>query len=274
MTKYIPPIRRIETAKGHYYKDGNGQRIPGVTTIIGGGVPKPALINWAANATAEYAVDKWDELTELAPSARLKTLQGARYETTDKAKKRGTEIHKYGERLVAGQEVGNIPDELRGHCEAYVDFLNAFDVEPVLIEATVVSYKYGFAGTLDLVAWVTNPETGERELWLLDLKSNEKGIFAETALQLAAYRLAEFYVDADGNEQPMMPVDRTGAVLVNAAGARLIPTISTEQQLRMFWYAGQVRDFVDNGRDLIGAAIEPPNPNPSTARVVWEETKS
>lgn len=269
--KFVPPIRRIQTAKGHYYKDGQGHRIPGVTTILGSGVPKPALINWAANATAEAAVDRWDELTELAPSARLKTLQGARYEATDKAKKRGTEVHRYGERLVKGDEVTGIPDELRGHCEGYTDFLNAHDVEPVLVEATIVSYKYGYAGTLDLIAWITTPDDG-RQLWLVDLKSNEKGIFPETALQLAGYRFAEFYIDTDGNEQPMLAVERTGAILISATSAQLIPTVSTEQQLRTFWYSGQLADFVNNGRDLVGPAIEAPTVK-STARIVWEESQ-
>lgn len=269
MTTYIPPIRRVQTAKGHYYKDANGQRIPGVTTIIGGGVPKPALINWAANATAEYAVDKWDELTELAPSARLKTLQGARYETTDKAKKRGTEVHRYGERLVKGEAVKGIPDELRGHCEAYVGFLDQFEVEPVLVEATIVSYKYGYAGTLDLVADLTDTD-GNRARWLLDIKTSEKGIFGETALQLAAYRFAEKFIGDDGSEQDMIPVDRTGAVLVNSDGAQLIPTVSTIDQLKTFWYSGQVRAFVDTSRDLVGGPLQPRNPEPPTAKVVWE----
>ena len=57
---FTPPARRIDKmAFGkptHYYQDANGNRIPGVTTILNEGLPKPALINWAANATAEAAV--------------------------------------------------------------------------------------------------------------------------------------------------------------------------------------------------------------------------
>lgn len=271
MTKYVPPIKRVDTAKSHWYKDGNGLRIPGVTTLIGNGIPKPALINWAANATAEYAVDKWDELTELAPSARMKTLQGARYEATDKAKKRGTEVHGYGERLVKGEALKGIPDELRGHVEGYVAFLDQFDVEPVLVEATVVSYKYGYAGTLDLIADMSTGLDGAVERWLVDLKTNEKGIFGETALQLAGYRYADAYLDADGKEHPMIPVQRTGAILIGADGSKLIPTISGEQQLRTLWYAGQVGQFVSDSRDYIGDAIPPHDPDAPVARVVFEE---
>lgn len=268
--KFVPPVRRVETAKGHYYKDGNGQRIPGVTTILSEGVPKPALINWAANATAEYAVDNWDELAELQPSARLKTLQGSRYAVSDKAKKRGTEVHRYAEKLIKGEKVTGIPDELRGHVEAYVWFLDKFEVDPVLVEATIVNYRYGYSGTLDIVADLTDTD-GERKRMLLDAKTNEKGIFGETPLQLAGYRYAEFYLDELGNERPMIEVDACGAVLINSAGAELIPCVAGPEQMKSFRIAAAMRDIVNHGRDLVGAPVEPHNPNPSTARVIFEE---
>lgn len=270
MTKFTPPLKRVDTAKGHHYKDANGHRIPGVTTILGDGVPKPALINWAANATAEWALDHWDELGDLSPAARLKELQGARYSTTDKAKKRGTEVHRYAERLVKGEKVANIPDELRGHVEAYARFLDAWDVDPLLIEASVVSYRYGYAGTLDLVAELTDP-TGERRTLLLDVKTNEKGIFGETALQLAAYRYADSYLDSDGKEKPMLGVDGCGAILVNAETAQLIPVTANEEQLKSFRIAAAMRDIVNSSRDLIGAALEPHNPKPTIAEIIFKE---
>lgn len=270
--KFTAPMRRIETAKGHYYKDAAGHRIPGVTTVLSDGVPKPALINWAANATAEAAVDRWDEYSELSPSARLKELQNARYEKTDKAKKRGTEVHKYGERLVKGESVTGIPDELRGHVEAYVRFLDKFEVDPILVEASVVNYRIGYAGTLDLICELTD-ESGERRTLLLDLKTNERGIFGETALQLAAYRYAEFYQDEAGAEHPMPEVEGCGAILISSETAQLIPTYSGPEQFKSFRIAYAMRDIVNNSRDLVGAAINPQDPEPSTARVIYEETQ-
>jgi hypothetical protein len=270
--KFVAPIRRVDTAKSHYYKDAAGHRVPGVTTMLGDGVPKPALINWAANATAEYALNNWDALTELAPAARLKELQGARYATTDKAKKRGTEVHRYAEKLVRGEQVKGIPDELRGHVEAYVWFLDKFEVDPVLVEATIISYRYGYAGTLDLVADLTDTD-GQRKRMLLDAKTNEKGIFGETALQLAGYRYADVYADAEGNEQKMLEVDACGAVLINSEGAQLIPCLAGPEQFKSFRIAAAMRDIVNGSRDLIGSAVEPHNPNLSTARIIFEETK-
>src|SRR5690606_41327726 len=87
-------IRRVDRGKNHWYVDADsGDRVPGVTSITDGGLPKKALINWAGNATAEYAVDHWAELSELAPSARLKRLQGGRYEAKDAAANKGTRVH-------------------------------------------------------------------------------------------------------------------------------------------------------------------------------------
>lgn len=272
MSKFVPPLHRVETAKGHYYKDSEGRRIPGVTTILGDGIPKPALINWAANATAEWAIDHFDELAEMSPAQRLKALQGARYGTTDRAKKRGTEVHGYADRLVKGEKVQGVPDELRGHVEAYARFLDVFEVDPVVVEASVVNYRYGYAGTLDLIAELTDGQ-GERRKLLLDVKTNEKGIFGETPLQLAAYRYAEFYLDAGGTEKPMIEVDGCGAILVGSESAQLIPCTAGPEQFKSFRIAQAMRDIVNGARDLVGSAVEPHNPNPTIAEIVFKESQ-
>jgi hypothetical protein len=55
------------------------------------------------------------------------------------------------------------------------------------------------------------PFAGQR--MLLDWKTS-KGVYPETACQLAAYQNAEFYIDDDGDEQPMPKVDGLGVVHV------------------------------------------------------------
>ena len=267
MTKYCPPIRRITRGKNHHYEDADGRRVPGVTTILDGGLPKKELIGWAGNATAEGAVNNWDALSELPPGARMKTLQGIRYEVTNKAKNRGTQVHLYAEALVQGIEVKGVPDELRPYVENYVRFIDAWKLDPILVEVVIANYTYGFAGTLDLVADLTGP-TGERERYLLDIKTGEKGIYAETALQLAAYRFAESYVDADGDEQPMPTVEHTGAIHITADDAQLIPTVSEREQLTMFRIAQKIYEYDKDKDGLILPALR--LPTSSTARVVWD----
>lgn len=253
VTEYAPPIRRKNHGKGHSYVDANGTKVPGVTTVLGDGVPKPALINWAANTTAEYAIDHWDRLTGLSTSARLKELQGARFADRDNAARRGTEVHGLAERLVSGAEV-EVPDALAGHVEAYVDFLDRFQVEPVLIERVVVSHQYGWAGTFDLVA---DFPTLDKRL-LCDIKTSRSGVFGETAWQLAGYRYADAYVDDAGVEQPMIEVDGCAVIHVRGDGFDLVPVVAGEQQLREFRYIREVSRAVAHCRDYVGEAVLPP----------------
>lgn len=266
MSRFVAPIRRVDTAKGHYYKDAVGQRVPGVTTIQDKGLPKPALINWAGDATAEYAVDHWDELGALGPAARLKRLQRARYESKDAAARRGTEVHRAAEQLLAGKSV-QVPDEIAGHVESYARFIEEFKVEPVYVEFSVVSYRWSYAGTADLCAYLTLPERG-RVLTLDDLKTSRSGIFGDAALQLAGYRYADKWI-VDGEETDPLQVDFCFGIHLRADGYGLIPVEAGEAEFKDFLYAMRVGQFVDRSRDLVGAPIV--SPTTSTFRLVREQ---
>lgn len=272
-------ITKRQYGKSHTYVDTDtGQSVPGVTTILGDGIPKKALINWAANATAEYAIDHWDTLTLATPSVRLKELQGARYAVSDTAANRGTQVHKLAERLVQGERVA-IPDGLEGYVESYVRFLDDFDVQPVLVEKTVWSPTHGYCGTLDLVADLLDPDDPEpdpdlraRVRWLLDIKTNRSGIFGETALQLAAYRYAEHFIDDEGQDAApaeMFEVDAVGAVHVRPDGYSLIPLEAGPEQHRLFLYAAEIAGFTNSSRELVGEPII--SPRTSTYRLAVEE---
>ena len=216
---FAAPAKRIDRISfgkpTHHYEDANGKRIPGVTTILNDGLPKPALINWAANATAEAAVNRWDELSDMGPADRLKILKGARYADRDAAAKRGTEVHALAEQLIVGHSV-TVPDELRGHVEAYVKFLDDWQPDPVLTEVAVVNYTHGYAGTLDMVFDCRDGRI------LADIKTTRSGIYGETALQLAAYRYAEVYLHK-GLEVEMPEVQESWAIWVRADGYTVIP---------------------------------------------------
>jgi len=265
VSAFTAPIRRVDTAKGHHYKDAAGARVPGVTTILGDGVPKPALINWAANATADAAVNSWDELSQMKPAQRLKTLQGARYAEKDAAANKGTAVHGFAEQLAHGRAV-QVPDELAGHVEAYARFLDEFAVKPVYVEFSIASYRHGYAGTGDIIAEITTA-IGTRRL-LMDIKTNRSGIFGETALQLAAYRYADVLLDGD-TEHEMPEVDGCAAIHVRADGYSLIPVTAGPEQHRLFLYAQQIAGFAKHSGDLVGAAVVPPTA--STYRLIREQ---
>lgn len=258
MASFTPPVRRINHGRGHRYVDAHDVKVPGVTTILDGGVPKPGLINWAAKATAAYAVDNWAELSGLPVSERLRRLERARFEQRDEAAVRGTKVHKLAERLVAGEEV-TVPPELDGHVSAYVRFLDEWQVQPVLTEFVAISHEHGYAGTGDLIADLLDPDdpTCPTQRWLLDTKTSQSGVFGETALQLAAYRYADHYLGPDG-EAPMPAVLRTGVVHVRGDGYQLVPVAARRRQFLAFLYAREIARFVDGARDLVGEPLTPP----------------
>ncbi|PRX90698.1 hypothetical protein [Allonocardiopsis opalescens] len=244
-----PQTRRQNAGRGHYYMlDGHKSR--GVTTLIGQGLPKPGLIDWAARTAANYAVDRWDELATLPPSKRIAAIQGAHRADRDQAANRGTEVHKLAERLTAGEEI-EVPESLAGHVDSYVRFLDEWEPAPVLVERPVFNRRHNYAGTPDLVADMD----GRR--WLLDIKTNRSGPFGEVALQLAAYRYAEFYLDADGAEQPMPVVDETAVVWVRSDGYDLYRFTAGPDQFRAFLYVAQVAEFRASATDLKGDSLRP-----------------
>jgi hypothetical protein len=270
----VAPVRieRRDSGRNHWYVDlDTDERITGVTSILDGGLPKKALINWAGNATAEYAIDHWDELSEMAPSARLKKLQGGRYETKDAAANRGTQVHKLGERLIAGEQVV-VPDLIKPYVDSYVRFMDEFQLRARFIEALVYSETHRYVGTLDIFGDILLPDMPEYEHLprdndgfirdcLIDAKTNRSGIFGETALQLAGYRFCEF-IQPDPRDPDtafeMPEVAWVGAIWIRPNGYSLVPVVADERQHRDLLYAREVGIFDKGARDLVGDPIEPP----------------
>ena len=57
-----PGLAQITTDRYGRFYEWKGGRYFSVTTILGGGVPKPALINWAKKFVADYTLDNWELL--------------------------------------------------------------------------------------------------------------------------------------------------------------------------------------------------------------------
>jgi hypothetical protein len=249
-----PPTRRVSHGKGHsYFLDGSKEI--GVTTALGEGFPKPALINWAGKTTASYAVDHWDELAELNVTERYRVLEKARYADRDEAGNAGTQVHRLAQQLAAGAEV-SVPEHLEGHVDSYLRFADEWDVKERLHEVVVINRRFRYMGTLDVIGDLADERT-----WLLDFKTARSGVFAENALQLAGYRNAETYIGADGEEHPIPEVDQCGVVWLRSDGYDLFPLEAGPDEFRIFlyalgiarWRASQYPDAI-----VIGEALEPP----------------
>jgi hypothetical protein len=247
-----PATRRINRGRGHSYLL-SGAPVPGVTTILSEGYPKPALVDWASRTTAGYAIDNWEELATLGVAERLRRLEKARWDVTRTAAVRGTAVHELAQKLQAGELV-EVPEHLIGHVDAYLAFVNDWQPKELFVEAPVFSREFQYAGTCDLVA-----DLNDDRRWLLDWKTSKGSPYPEVALQLAAYRYADFYLDNDGNEQPMPAVHQTGVVWLRADGYDLIPIRADAEAFEAFGHVQQVAAFrADEQSAWIGEALQPP----------------
>lgn len=262
-------IAKKQAGRNHWYVDldRGGEKVDGVTTILANGLPKPALLNWSAEATAAYAVDRWEKLGELPLSERLKVISKGRYETTDKAKAKGTAVHQLAERLITGEKV-TIPDGIEGYVRGCVAFLDEFDLRAVHVEAVIYSETRRHVGTLDLIGDVRLPDMPEYDhiardddgysRGLFDWKTSKSGIFGEVALQLAPYRHSEFLILPDETVIPMPEVDFCAGIHLRPDGYSVVPLVCDEDTYRDFLYVQQVARIVGGLRDLVGDPIMPP----------------
>ena len=236
--------------KAHrYWLDG--KPIPGVTTLIGKGLPKPAIPYWAAKSVAEFVVDnpeQTDQIRSLGRGPAVAALKAIPWQARDEAAVRGTDVHKLAEELIHGREV-EVPEHLAAHVEGYARWLDEFQVEPILTERPVANRTLWYAGTFDAIVVID----GVR--WLLDWKTS-KGVYGETALQTAAYAGAEFY-DDDGVETPLPEVDRIGVVHITEAGTQMRPFRDRDAAWKCWrhvaWVASQIPSIEAQLEDAIEA---------------------
>lgn len=219
MTGHV--FERTNRGQGHSYQL-DGKRIPGVTTALNA-LAKPALINWAANMAANYAVDNWDDLAAVTPSTRLARISKAHRTRNQAAMVRGTRIHTFGAALLDGYPQ-DVPDELAGPVTAYARFLDTWQLRPLHTELPVCHTEWLYAGTLDAIA--ISPKLGTV---LFDIKTGN--VYRETALQLAAYR----YCNLTGQPGVAMPkVDATYVAHVMTDSVELVPVTADKDTWAAF----------------------------------------
>lgn len=222
-------FQRRNHGQNHSYRL-DGEKIPGVTSVIKV-LDKPALVGWAAKQSASYAIENWAELGDLPLMERATKIEKARFDTTKKATTRGHRIHEFGDRLSRGESV-EVPDEYRGPAEAYAKFLDDWEMETVVTETPVCHTEYRYGGTFDAIG--RSPRLGQV---MLDIKTG-KGVYAETALQMAGYRFADLMID----DEPM--IDTDGAYVAHVLGdtVDLVPIKQDDSITAAFLYCLELHE--------------------------------
>ena len=206
-------FRRRNYGKNHGYLL-DGQKILSVTKVLSLGLPKPALINWAAWEAASYAVDHHRTLFaagDFNAEAVKRDISAAPTRRRNTAAVKGTQIHTFAERLVRGEKVEGIPDEIGAKVDQYVRFLNEWEVEEIAVERPICILDVPLGGTFDVI--FRSPKFPGR-VFLADVKT-AKGVYGENALQLEAYGRADFYLDENGDEQSMAALGITDHVVIH-----------------------------------------------------------
>lgn len=196
--------------------------VASVTTIIGEGIPKPALIGWAAKITAECAIDRHDIIDAMIKdgdaSGALDYLKRARYRASGDKADIGTITHMAVEAFLRGDELSDsdlqdmlkerrVPMEnwkaTRGYINGAFRFLKERQPTVQHIEATVFSRTHSYSGTADILALMDLE--GDEVPVVCDFKTSKK-IYPEVGLQLCAYSRGEFVGDKEtGEEMPLFP---------------------------------------------------------------------
>lgn len=252
---------RRETKKGHTYAL-DGKPVKGVTTLISGGLPKPQLMYWSAKMVAEFVADNPDAIevmrSTMGRESMVAALKGVPWDKRDEAAARGTDIHALADRIINGEAV-DVPEAVAGAVQGYVDWLDAWKVEPIITERPCASRQWWYAGTFDAVLRFGRGELAGRTA-LLDWKTS-KGVYGDTSMQLEAYARSEFYLDDHGSEQPIPEVDLTGVVHITPTGTDLYITRDREAAWKTFTHV----QFVAKRTDDLKTQISEPTPAPMEA---------
>ena len=160
---------KANTKQHTVYKTSDGERLPGVTTVINElGWNKNMLIAWSRReALAGNDPDK----------------------IKNEAAKPGTLTHSFIEGHIKGERVDtsdfteNQIELAKNSYFAFVEWERAMKPNYLGTEIQLVSEKYRFGGTADMIGEIGG------ELVLADWKTS-KGIYPEMTIQIAAYKIA------------------------------------------------------------------------------------
>lgn len=200
-----------------YIHPGSGDKVPGVTSILNM-LPKPFLKAWAAKEVATEAVSALDGsgaggvdwLTPMivaqGSAAAIDFLKRSPDRNTRKAADQGTAAHGIFEALLLGKALGPLTEDMEVFARQFEDLLRVVEPTTLRTEDTVWSEAHGYAGSFDALL-----DVGGTRCWV-DNKTTRSGVHAEVALQLAAYRKADYLLDGDTGEQLRQPEADHGLV--------------------------------------------------------------
>jgi hypothetical protein len=239
-------------------------------------------MGWGMRSVAEYAVANHRTLAAMLEAVRVRKtpgglaivtdpdavaaaidwLKGSPYRERDRKADIGTAVHAAIEAHILGAPAPAPSEDTAGHLAQFARFIETFNPTFELAEATVYNRTAKYAGTLDLIA--TIPGRGRA---LIDTKTSASGVYPEAALQLSAYRYAEFIGLPDGTEAPMPAVDGCAVLWIPGGddpdGYALIPVVADEVVFRAFRHIVEVARWQEEtAKGVVGQPLPVPGAEP------------
>jgi hypothetical protein len=251
---------RKQTYRGTQLRDSRGiytwgatgkdEFFPSVTSILSQ-MAKPALTYWASKSVAEYVARY---VTETVPEQKMAwadvqahlsdidKLKGVPWEYAEKRRDLGSTFHDIAERYAGGAKINPsvFASDVRPLVEAFLDWVESHKPEWLAMEAGVFNREHNYAGTMDTIMMLHGRPV------VLDYKSS-KDSYPEHALQLAAYRKAQFLGLADGSEVPMPATEGGIILLVQESGCKALEWECGDAQFEAFLALRRVYDFAKSG---------------------------
>lgn len=266
---------------GYYADHATGDRLRSVTTIISGGVPKPALMFWSAQTCTDCAIDNLPALVAASrfpeQLAELRSwILRAHTRKKDERAEVGSLVHTVIESRILGTplpesiKVGDTEwaidgPELAPFLENFLAFEAEWKPRWTASEMVVANPTNGHAGTLDYTVgaegligdmlrdrgYVVDPaedimgDTKTGGEWdRLTSAGHVHGVYPEAGLQMSAYRNSTVAWLRDGSKVPMPPTAEVGIVLhLRPEGYRIYPARCGELQYRYFRHAQMVDEW-------------------------------
>lgn len=238
----------VDTKRGRFYP-WDGSKYVSVTTAISEGVPKHGLNAWKLRSVAELAARNRKKLATFTriPDAKEWLLDKFFKGTDNSAANLGSTVHAMCEQLALGNEVEDT-EQTKPYTDSFREFLSTYQPEVLHTEVTVYSRTHGYAGTADSFLRIG------KKVYVVDIKTG-KGVWPEAALQLSAYRFADFYGKDDGTEGEI-PKCHGGLVLhVRPDGCHVLPVVCDENVFDTYLSALDIfRWNAIEGENTIGEA--------------------
>lgn len=235
-----------EDGRRYYRHPRTLEQVPSVTRCIEGGIPKPALVNWAAKMAAEHAVANWLRLSSLGPEDRMSEIKTAHQRYAEKKADLGDIVHKLIECWSTNEPFPELAKEVSSYADSFISFCMAKRPKFIENEVTVWSRTHGYAGTADFIAVI------EKKLVLGDTKTGRR-LYPETGLQLSALAYADFIIREDGSEEPLPPIEELAALHIRPRSWNLAPVTHAGECFDAFLAAKGVMEWQENvARSVLG----------------------